>query len=47
MEANMIISTSRIRAVLAAILLGLTVSGCGYNNIPNYEEQAKAKWADV
>ena len=43
----MIISTSRIRAVVAAVVLGLTVSGCGYNNIPSYEEQAKAKWADV
>src|SRR5258705_11272734 len=39
--------TSRIRAVPAAVLLGLAVSGCGYNNIPSYEEQAKAKWADV
>jgi len=43
----MITSTSRIRAVLAAVLLGLSVSGCGYNNIPSHEEQAKAKWADV
>ena len=43
----MIISKSRIRAVVAAVVLGLTVSGCGYNNIPSYEEQAKAKWADV
>ena len=43
----MITSASRIRAVLAAVLLGLSVSGCGYNNIPSYEEQAKAKWADV
>ena len=33
--------------VFAAILLGLTVAGCGYNTIPTYEEQAKAKWADV
>src|SRR5450631_4159477 len=46
-ETGMITSTSRIRAVLAAVLLGLTVAGCGYNNIPTYEEQAKAKWADV
>jgi LemA protein len=38
---------SRIRAVLAAVLLGLTVSACGYNTIPTLEEQAKAKWADV
>ena len=43
----MFISISRIRAVFAAVLVGLTVSGCGYNNIPTYEEQAKAKWADV
>ena len=43
----MVISMSRIRAVFAAVVLGLAVSGCGYNNIPTYEEQAKAKWADV
>src|SRR6266436_3797117 len=43
----MTISMSRIRAVLAAVLLGLTVSSCGYNAIPTLEEQAKAKWADV
>jgi LemA protein len=40
-------STSRLRAVFAAVVLGLTVSACGYNTIPTYEEQAKAKWADV
>jgi LemA protein len=40
-------SLSRIRAILAVVLLGLTVSGCGYNDIPTLEEQAKAKWADV
>src|SRR4030081_3730011 len=38
---------SRIRAIVAVVLLGLSVSGCGYNNIPTLEEQAKAKWADV
>ena len=43
----MAISMSRIRAVLAAVGLGLLVSGCGYNTIPTLEEQAKAKWADV
>jgi LemA protein len=41
------ISASMLRATFAAILLGLTVSGCGYNTIPTAEEQAKAKWADV
>ena len=40
-------STSRIRAVLAAVLLGSVVSACGYNTIPTQEEEAKAKWADV
>ncbi len=43
----MAISMARLRGVLTATLLGLTVAGCGYNNIPTYEEQAKAKWADV
>src|SRR3979490_1350529 len=43
----MVMSMSRIRAAFAAVLLALTVSGCGYNNIPTLEEQAKAKWADV
>ena len=38
---------SRIRAATAVILLGLTLSACGYNTIPTLEEQAKAKWADV
>jgi LemA protein len=38
---------SRIRVLFAVVLLGLTVSACGYNNIPTFEEQAKAKWADV
>ncbi len=38
---------SRIRATVAVLLLGLSVSACGYNTIPTLEEQAKAKWADV
>jgi LemA protein len=43
----MTVSISRIRAMLAAVVLGLTASSCGYNTIPTEEEQAKAKWADV
>ena len=43
----MSILMAQVRGVLAATLLGLTVAGCGYNTIPTYEEQAKAKWADV
>jgi LemA protein len=40
-------SLSVMRSGLAAIVVGLTVSACGYNAIPTAEEQAKAKWADV
>jgi LemA protein len=43
----MTLPMSRMRAVFTAVVLGLTVSACGYNTIPTYEEQAKAKWADV
>ncbi len=43
----MTISMAHVRDIVAATLLGLTVAGCGYNTIPTYEEQAKAKWADV
>jgi LemA protein len=34
-------------AGFAAVLLGLSLSGCGYNTIPTLEEQAKARWGDV
>src|SRR6478609_9087105 len=40
-------SMARVRSIFTATLLGLTVAGCGYNTIPTFEEQAKAKWADV
>jgi LemA protein len=40
-------SMAGLSRLLIAGLLGLTVAGCGYNTIPTYEEQAKAKWADV
>ncbi len=43
----MMTSIVRLRGVFAVALLGITVAGCGYNTIPTYEEQAKAKWADV
>jgi LemA protein len=38
---------SRFCTIIAAVLLSLPLAACGYNNIPTYEEQAKAKWADV
>jgi LemA protein len=37
----------RPAAILTIVLLGLGLSGCGYNTIPTLEEQAKARWADV
>ncbi len=36
-----------VRIAIAPVLLGLLVAGCGVNAIPTYEENAKAKWADV
>jgi LemA protein len=43
----MISSLSRLRAVVLAAFVGLSVAGCGYNTIPTAEETAKAKWAEV
>lgn len=36
-----------VRNLSAVLALGLLLAGCGVNNIPTYDEQAKAKWADV
>jgi LemA protein len=36
-----------IQIPAAIVFVGLLVSGCGFNAIPTYEEQAKAKWSDV
>ncbi|HTV33674.1 MAG TPA: LemA family protein [Methylocella sp.] len=36
-----------LRAFAVLALIGVGVSGCGYNTIPTLEEAAKAKWADV
>ena len=41
------LTVSRLRAFAAAVLIGVAVSSCGYNNIPTLEETAKAKWAEV
>lgn len=34
-------------AVLFALLAAISLAGCGINNIPTYEQAAKAKWAEV
>lgn len=38
---------SRIGWASLLILLTIVLSGCGVNNIPTYEEQAKAAWSQV
>ncbi len=39
---------SRVSRILFLVpLLSLLTSGCGFNDIPTYEEAAKAKWSDV
>jgi LemA protein len=35
------------RLPLLAVLVAVTLAGCGINTIPTYEESAKAKWSDV
>ena len=40
-------SFASLRSLFAAVVLGLSVSACGYNNIPTLEEGAKAQWAEV
>lgn len=40
-------SSVRRLAPIAVIGLGLLVAGCSINNIPSYEESAKANWSQV
>ena len=47
MEGEVTSIVSRIRIVMAIVVVGLTLSACGYNTIPTLEEQAKARWSDV
>jgi len=42
--------SSALRRLCLPVLLvcsGLLLAGCGVNNIPSYQETAKAKWSDV
>jgi LemA protein len=34
-------------AILAVVVMAASLSGCGINAIPTYEEQAKAGWSEV
>ena len=37
----------RFAALAATLMLAATLAGCGVNNIPTYEQSAKAKWSEV
>lgn len=37
----------RLRGALAVLALSLFLAGCGVNDIPTFEEQAKATWSQV
>jgi len=37
----------RIFGFAAIVLMGLLLSGCGINNIPTFDEKAKAAWSEV
>jgi LemA protein len=43
----MTVTIANIRTTLFAIILGISLSACGYNAIPTLQEQAKARWSDV
>lgn len=38
---------SRIRILFIALVAATFLAGCGVNNIPTYEEKAKAAWSQV
>ena len=37
----------RVPALALALLTTLVLAGCGVNNIPTYENGAKAAWSEV
>lgn len=45
--ATMRMSQFPMRSGALMLLLALMLSGCGVNNIPTFEEQAKAAWSQV
>ena len=36
-----------MRKVVSVLLLAVTLSGCGINNIPTFDEKVKSSWAQV
>ena len=37
----------RLLAIMAILTLAAPLAGCGVNNIPTYENSAKAAWSEV
>ena len=37
----------RLAALAAVVTVAVSLAGCGVNNIPTYEQSAKAKWSEV
>jgi LemA protein len=47
MSSTVLVSYRRLPALLLFSALLLSLTGCGINNIPTYDEQVKAAWAQV
>lgn len=47
MTAPILPCFNRCTGLLAAVFAALVVAGCGVNNIPTYEQSAKAAWSEV
>ena len=45
--AHALARSARSLTLLALIALALPLAGCGVNNIPTYEQSAKAAWSEV
>ena len=47
MTSSQFAQPKQLVSVVLLILAAATLSGCGINNIPTYEQQAKANWSKV
>jgi LemA protein len=45
--ANSHTGLSRLAGLALIALIGMVLSGCGINNIPTFDEKAKASWSEV
>lgn len=45
--SSLALSFRRSLAPFVVLLAGLVLAGCGVNNVPTLEEQAKARWSEV